>query len=178
MLRSVLFLLAQVPVPLPVDTVPDVGTPLGNLYGVLWTALAVAVLAVLGVLGTFLAKKASTSTLWKVVDKVAHLAVTSASAVEAELRPSIVAALKDGTITPAERADIFNKALAVLKLQLGPANLEAIRKQLGLSDSGLESYLWGLAQSVISRLVGSGAASALVDVGRPANPPSVVVTRP
>jgi hypothetical protein len=157
-----LFLLAQV-----VDTAQNAP---GLLLTIAYGSVAAAFTGLLFFAGRWLAKKGSQSSLWSIVDKVGHIAITSVAAAEAELKPHILAALQDGKITAEERADLQLKALAAFKLQLGPANMDAIRKHLGISDTGLDSYLWGLVQSVIQRLAGTGSTSPVLALLRPENP--------
>ncbi len=94
--------------------------------------------------------------------KLANFARAAVMHVEAELKPELVAASADGTITAEEGAALKKHALDALKAFAGKEGLAEIGAVLGLAGPVLEQYLSGLIETAVAFIPKPGTAAAQV----------------
>ncbi|MCC6178797.1 MAG: hypothetical protein WAZ94_15325 [Phycisphaerales bacterium] len=130
-------------------------TALGSLFT--WLALAgvSALVALVGLVGVFLSRRAKDSRVWALVNGLWIMMQTAVAHAERELRPEIQKALADGKLTPEEAAALKSKTLQIFRDQAA-TQLGELSKLLGLSDTGLGAFISGLLERAVSTIKSPG----------------------
>jgi hypothetical protein len=132
---------AAPPAPSPILTavlqyvVPALVTVLGPLA--IWA---------LGQLAAFLRAKASESKVFGVLSVVTEAANSVVAELNVTLKPQLQAALADGVLTDAEKKQLKEAALVVLKTKLPAATLQSAQ---GLFGPMLDTWLGGLVERAV-----------------------------
>lgn len=127
-----------------------------QLAGGLLDLLMLAVVGGIGLLSRFLLSKSSESAFARFGHVVTEAARASVLQIDRTLKPQLQAALADGILTPAEKAQLKAAALDLLKSQL-PASV--LKLGQGVLGSFLDTYLAGkVEQAVIEKNALEGQA--------------------
>lgn len=139
----------------------------------LWQSILPAVLAVLSLALTgvaayassYLSKRAATSRAFAALAPFWEVVRSTVAHADAELRPALMTALRDGRLTPEEGKALKAQTIKLVKDQLGTEGLAALQKALRVSIPGLETYISGAIERALSE------QKAPVVVGTPVNAP-------
>ena len=142
-------------------------TPLGSIFT--WLALAgvSAVVALVGLVGVFLSKRAKDSRIWALVNGLWILMQTAVAHAARELRPEIQKALADGKLTPEEASSLKAKTLQIFRDQAA-TQLGELTKLIGFSDTGLGAFISGLLERAVSTLKSPGVQTVAAPPAGPA----------
>ena len=110
------------------------------------TVLGPLAIWALGQLGAFLKSKSSESKVFGVLSVVTEAANSVVAELNATLKPQLQAALSDGVLTDAEKKQLKEAALSVLKTKLPAATLASAQ---GLFGPMLDTWLGGLVERAV-----------------------------
>lgn len=128
---------------------PETSTFLGTLYGWLIIAVFTGLLALIAYGGRYLATKAKESKLAAFMQGLYDKAQSVVAHIDAEFRPKLVEALKDGVLTAKEKADLKEAALKLLLEQLGAEGLKQLDELKGIAGPAVGVYLSGLLERAL-----------------------------
>lgn len=117
----------------------------------------VLVVFVLPAVKRWLDANAAQSEVAKVTKVFADAAASAVAVVDRELRPKLVAALADGKLTDAERAELQAEAISILKNSVAPDVFEQAKKHFGPL---LENWLKGHVERALTVKRASDADTA------------------
>lgn len=150
----------------------DAAAETGSLWPVVVGVVSAGLLALLGALTVFFARKASESKAWAAYNRAWLVVQAVAAHVESVERPAVQAALADGTLTPAEvsqlKAIALREARVALADQLGP-----LAKALKLADGALDVFLSGLIEKALTLIRGEVLPAAPAPPATPLPTPSL-----
>lgn len=156
-----------------VDTMPppvSEPTVVGQLLSWLAVIALGAVTMLMSLVGVLLSKKAKDSRIFGAINSLWVLAQTLVAHVERELRPKVAKALEDGKLTPEEADELKKQAIALFKEQAG-SQLGELQKLLGLSESGIGTFISGLLEKAVSSFKTTPGAPTIA-VPTSSKPPS------
>lgn len=151
---------------------PPVAEPtvVGHLLSWLAVLALGAVTMLMSLVGVLLSKKAKDSRIFGAINSLWVLAQTLVAHVERELRPKVAKALEDGKLTPEEADELKKQAIALFKEQAG-AQLGELQKLLGLSESGLGTFISGLLEKAVSSFKTAPGSPTTVPAPKPPSVP-------
>lgn len=157
-----------------VDTMPppvSEPTVVGQLLSWLAVIALGAITMLMSLVGVLLSKKAKDSRIFGAINSLWVLAQTLVAHVERELRPKVAKALEDGKLTPEEADELKKQAIALFKEQAG-SQLGELQKLLGLSESGIGTFISGLLEKAVSSFKTTpGAPTIAVPTSKPPSNP-------
>jgi hypothetical protein len=140
------------------------------LAGILWQAaigiLGTVLTAVLAVTGRAIQTASVNSRFAGLINQLWTLVQATVSHAEVELRPVLAKAMADGTLDPAEAAELKATVLASLRKD-GATQLQALAKSFGLSEDASATLLSGLVERAVLLLKTSPAPSPVAAVPAP-----------
>jgi hypothetical protein len=146
-----------VPVPLPSPTVTDavLGLFVAKVLPILFTGLAGALTLLFAKLSQKAGAQAKESKLYAFGTRLAHFAEVVVHDLEVTLKPQLLKATEDGTLSAVEIGQLRATALERLKALLKQEGLDELQSVLGIGSSMVDTYLNGVLEKAVAKIPGA-----------------------